>query len=100
MTTSINIPEEAVQSAAEALWAKYGTYNRSLGGRWDEEPPEYRDSLRADGRVALEAAAQFIAAQAWDEGRESLALDFAKPLSADGFRASTANPYRKEAPHA
>ena len=36
-------------------------------------------------------------AEAWDEGRESLAADMAKPVGENGMRPTTLNPYRKEA---
>jgi hypothetical protein len=35
-----------------------------------------------------------VAEAAWDEGRQSLALDMGNPLREDMTRESTANPYR------
>jgi hypothetical protein len=58
------------------------------------------DTLKFTGAEEIERQAAEIVtlkqavAEAWEQGRESLALDFAKPLSADGFRSSTPNPYR------
>ena len=44
-------------------------------------------------RAAVEREAR---AEAWDEGRNSLALDFTKPMNESGMRPSTPNPYRQE----
>ena len=35
-----------------------------------------------------------VSEKAWDEGREALALDVARPIGDDGMRAVTPNPYR------
>lgn len=43
----------------------------------------------------LPASAREIAAKAWDEGRESFALDLLKPTNEIGIRESTRNPYRQ-----
>lgn len=43
------------------------------------------------------ADAEFKAelAKAWDEGRESIAKDFMKPMDKYGMRESSTNPYRE-----
>jgi hypothetical protein len=47
------------------------------------------DVAVAEGRTERE-----VAEAAWDEGRQSLALDMGNPLREDMTRESTANPYR------
>lgn len=37
-----------------------------------------------------------VKADVWDEGRESMALDFTRPLDEAGMRTPTPNPYRQE----
>jgi hypothetical protein len=54
-----NIPEEAVEAAAEAVY----------GSGFDGSPQ--RDAWLADFRKALEAAAPHLLEQAWNEGHEA-----------------------------
>lgn len=35
-----------------------------------------------------------VQATAWDEGRESVALDFTRPMDEAGMRTPSSNPYR------
>lgn len=47
-------------------------------------------------RAALDVLAEHdraVAAAAWDEGRQSVGIDMAKPLGDDGMKPATANPY-------
>lgn len=71
---------------------------------WIAEPPSERPDLavlqenqRAEFRRALAAHDAEVAAKTWDEGRQPLALDIARPVGEDGTRPSTKNPYRKAA---
>jgi hypothetical protein len=40
-------------------------------------------------------ALRAVKAEVWDEGRESVALDFTRPLDEAGMRKPTPNPYRE-----
>jgi len=80
----MNIPDEAVEAAANELHDREG-YSISLA-----DSPKYRkDYYRALATEVLEAAAPYMLAQAWDEGRE--ADDFEVSIGFD------ANPYRSQA---
>ena len=68
----MNIPEEAVEAAADAM-----------------APVVKKLEALILARAALEAAAQHIAAIAWDEGYTMCEID--SPYDPD-----TRNPYRKE----
>jgi hypothetical protein len=67
------VPEEAVEAAVNA-------WDHHWGDRYGDEALE---EMGDEVRVALEAAAPFIAAKAWDEG-----------YMADGS-AREGNPYRR-----
>jgi len=59
----MSVSDEAVEAAARAI-ARYETGTQS---------PIPNDTDIAHARTALEAAAPFIAAQAWDEGWDAMA---------------------------
>lgn len=56
------IPVEAVEAAAKAV------YEDTFGKSWEDESEDYRNELRETQRLALEAAAPYMLAEAWDEG--------------------------------
>lgn len=59
----MTVPDEAVEAAAKAIHEAGGFY------KW-EDPEGWRERAASEeARAALTAAAPFIAAQAWDEGR-------------------------------
>jgi len=63
MTTSpSNIPEAAVEAAAEADYGNGDQY-----GTWETEPAEVREMYLKDARRTLEAAAPHIRAQVLEE---------------------------------
>lgn len=82
----MNIPDEAVEAALEAMEDMAFLINGELG-------TVYRhDAIRA----ALEAAAPFLMGQAWDEGAEST-RDFQNRFwAAEDLALPPANPYRAE----
>lgn len=47
------------------------------------------------GLFAAQPTVAQVKAEAWDEGRESVAADFARPIGENGMRPSTPNPYRR-----
>lgn len=57
---------------------------------WDLADPDaaFDRWLAEERRAAAE--------KAWEEGRESLAIDVARPIGDDGMRHVTPNPYRAE----
>jgi hypothetical protein len=69
----MNIPQEAIEAAAEAM-----------------EPVVKKLEALILARAALEAAAQYIAANAWDEGYTMCEID-------SPYEPDTRNPYRKDA---
>jgi hypothetical protein len=73
------IPEEATDEAAEAIRANLKT--KSI---WDV------------AKAALEAAAPFIRAQAWDEGYVAGKLVMVELMSPTHFATEVDNPYRSE----
>ena len=81
MTGKTVVPEEAVEAAARA-WLERST----KPGSW---------TLEGSVRAALEAAAPFIAAKAWDEGVEYSASLLNGEEFASSFRKD--NPYRAAA---
>jgi len=78
----MTVPDEAVEAAAKALaivaW-----------GEWEYVPTALRGRMRRDARITLEAAAPFIAAQAWDEGWNAFAR-----YDSDQRQSYPDNPYR------
>lgn len=80
----MNIPDEAVEAAAKAL------YQNTLTS-WDGAHARTKELCRRDARAALEAAAPHLLAEAWREGcAEGLACDWDK-----GAEFLPLNPYRK-----
>jgi hypothetical protein len=86
------IPVEAVEAAAKVAVEQLAMYtfpaNFNGGNAFHEEVAQRCGPLIA--KAVLEAAAPYLMAQAWDEGRE--ADDFEVSIGMDG------NPYRKT-PH-
>ena len=77
----MTVPDQAVEAAVDALvMTRMGDYNIEM--------PEFRKAARE----VLEAAAPFIAAQAWDEGWDAMA-DFdhrqAGPYPTNPYRSGT-----------
>ncbi|MBB5748557.1 hypothetical protein [Micrococcus sp. TA1] len=62
----MNIPEEAIEKAAEELH-----FWRGHVVPWENMHDAAKDGWRGEARAALSAAAPLIAAQAWDEGRRA-----------------------------
>ena len=85
MTMSEVIPAEAVEAAAKALRKKFNGYE--VERPWDSR--DQRTTYHNDAIAALEAAAPYMLAAAWDEGYDG-AID-----AYDGRNVS--NPYRKPA---
>lgn len=81
----MNIPDEAVVAAAKVLYAD------KISNHAGDNAPQIIDACEKVARKVLEAAAPYIAAQAWDEGIES-GVDGSVP-ECDYAR----NPYPKEA---
>ena len=64
------IPDEAVEAAAKVLFDA-SPISRGHQPWGDAMGERIRQQFIADARIALEAAAPFIAAQAWDEGEQA-----------------------------
>lgn len=74
----MTVPDQAVEAAVDALvMTRMGDYNIEM--------PEFRKAARE----VLEAAAPFIAAQAWDEGWNAFAR-----YDSDQRQSYPDNPYR------
>ena len=58
MTIYVEVPEEAVEAAAEAEWSRFGSHNPYA--TWETEDPEYKEHLRMGARSALQAAWRFL----------------------------------------
>lgn len=58
MTIYMEVPEEAVEAAAEAEWNRFGSHNPHA--TWETEDPEYKEHLRVGARAALQAALPFL----------------------------------------
>ena len=52
------------------------------------------DALDTHKGVLYPALKQLMA-EAWDEGRESVATDFLNPMDARGIREASTNPYKE-----
>lgn len=78
------IPNEAIEAAAKALWEP-----NEHGDEWAGEYETYKDYLRAEATKTLEAAAPYMLATAWDEGREE-GYEVGRGLGAP----ENLNPYR------
>ena len=88
----MTVPDEAVEAAAEAIWLARPMQRTTDGSPLPfAEAKGYERRRHLDqARHALEAAAPFIAAQAWDEGHES-GFQNAAYGTAENFYT---NPYR------
>jgi hypothetical protein len=80
------ISDEAVEAAARNLYATFAPYS------WESLLPSRQNIWRNQTRLALEAAAPFIAAQAWDEGFKQGGP--MHDVNMDDPDAHTRNPYR------
>lgn len=78
------IPAEAVEAAAEAI----------MHAAFGQELPEAPEDL---ARAALEAAAPYIRAQAWDEGFDRGFYDPLAGSDKDASESLAVNPYRAAA---
>ena len=58
----MNIPDDAVEAAAQALSAEVDPY-----GEWEKQVPSYRELFRRRVTRVIEAAAPHLMAAAWDE---------------------------------
>lgn len=81
----MNISDEAVEAAETALRSKVNQIR--YGEEWD-------DWRARQARAAIEAAAPFIAAQAWDEGEHAGYMNRSAE-ERHGIEPHT-NPYRSE----
>jgi flagellar biosynthesis/type III secretory pathway protein FliH len=82
MTNQV-IPEAAVEAAARSL-------NDAFPQMWEKMPEWAREEERKTARAALEAAAPYMLAEAWDDGH-SAGVDHA-----DGLDGGS-NPYGRQA---
>lgn len=95
----MNISDEAVEAAAKALARhKWPT----AIGVWESFGQGMQDDFRDQARAALEAAAPYIAAQAWDEGAKAeseTGCELATPCGECAWcrGAMAPNPYRSQA---
>lgn len=62
------IPNEAVDAAANAISQSSGMRFDGFWSRIEDLEPEDREYALQEARAALEAAAPYIQAAAWDEG--------------------------------
>lgn len=83
------ISDEAVEAAAKALWQ-----TDQHDDAWVNEYTEYMDYLRAEATKALEAAAPYIAARAWEEGEKT---GYSNCLAVEHGLEQATNPYRSQA---
>jgi hypothetical protein len=81
----VNIPDEAVEAAAKVLCEQM----------WENAHEKQRAYAREEARLALEAAAQYIAAEAWDEGEQAGAMNHAAEEYPEV--KDITNPYRSQA---
>jgi hypothetical protein len=79
----VNISDEAVEAAARALAVQ-------AWGQWEYVPNELRRAFLRDAKITLEAAAPFIAAEAWDEGYQGCYDRYM-------YEPVPTNPYRSQA---
>lgn len=89
----MNIPEEAIEKAARALYASFDAGNEPPLN-WDEDlDGEGQENVRNFARAALSAAAPTLMAMAWDEVSDFLDSELGD--GAGNFVYNN-NPYRKE----
>ena len=84
MTGKTVVPEEAVAVAVKA-------WDHHWGDRYGDEALE---EMGEEVRIALEAAAPFIAAKAWDEGYNAGKRVMVELMSPTHFATEKPNPYR------
>ena len=73
MTNQV-IPAHAVEAAAKAI------YRHTLGlDDWDSRSDVMKETMRGKARAALEAAAPYMLAAAWEEGWDSFASFDSRP---------------------
>jgi hypothetical protein len=82
----MTVPDEAVEAAAQRVWWEFE------GRPWLHATDEMKDPYLYQVRLALTAAAPFIAAQAWDEGFKQGGP--MHDVNYDDPDAHTRNPYR------
>lgn len=95
------IPNEAVEAAAKALAWRTHNHFETAEDCWSQRTDSARRQWMEDAQAAVEAAAPFIAAQAWDEGHESGfwngRLSHGDPEALTGVEhAELSNPYRSK----
>ena len=66
----MDIPDEAIEAAAAAMWKVSPTGWRGIGEPppFDQARPSAQKQYRQFARASLESAAPSLIAQAWDEG--------------------------------
>jgi hypothetical protein len=74
---------------SETLWTGY------LRGRAWQDETLTATQIRAEFDALLAEHDRQVKANAWDEGRESVARDFLNPV-VDGMRKTSVNPYRAD----
>lgn len=90
---------EAVEAAARGIFTLDQDHHMDrleLEAAWDRLPSETaRDDYRYAARAALEAAAPYMLAAAWDEGQRAMVQDLAGTprFGTPGYK-TTPNPYR------
>jgi hypothetical protein len=72
MTDLVQVPTEAVEAAARAMFERIEDY---VAGGWHDIPPEDREPLRIEARAALEAALPHLRAQWLAEAEAALRND-------------------------
>lgn len=94
MTNEERTVAENVSPRAACAW-------RGLGERLTQALDEFWPGSGVNGHHLadlihdhLRGGEEVARHEAWAEGRESLGLDFAKPIGEDGMRPSTPNPYQ------
>lgn len=78
----MNIPNEAIEAAAKGAFKRTHPH-----GNWSLAISDMRDQYLSEAHAALEAAAPYMLAEAWEQGYE--AADYDAPHS-----IKTDNPYR------
>jgi hypothetical protein len=93
----VNISDEAVEAAARATFV-----HANLGAAWEDAQPDWRDAYRASVLAGLEAAAPYIAAEAYEDAADIIIAPGASSAAAAWLRERAAfirstNPYRSQA---
>jgi hypothetical protein len=91
------VPEEAVEAAANAISECSGMRFDGFWSRVEDLEPEDREYALTEARAALEAAAPFIAAKAWDEGYSAGKRVMVEVMSPTHFATEKPNPHRAAA---